>query len=216
MPDIMPRLRAHSLGILHEDKIINTLLWMKNQGLAASSIETASQKLNQIGRHADLTKPNDVKTYIANLNVTNATKQKLVDLYDYFCKAHGIAWQRPKYKYERKIPLIPTTENINKIISASSKKYATIFRILAETGIEGRELTTTNRNDIDAEQGIINVQGCKGHNSRSIKLKPETADMLRAYLHTYTAERPFPDSIMMGEQWRKIRNRLAEKLNEPR
>lgn len=39
--------------------------------------------------------------------------------------------------------------------------------------------------------------------------------MLRAYLHTYTAEKPFSDSTMMGEQWRKIRNRLAEKLNEP-
>jgi integrase len=147
--------------------------------------------------------------------VCNATKQKLADIYDYFCKTHNIKWERPNYKYERKIPLIPTTESINKIICASSRKYATIFRILEETGIEGRELATTKRTDIDAEQGVINVQGCKGHNSRSIKLKPETADMLRAYLHTYTAEEPFPDSIMMGEQWRKIRNRLAEKLNEP-
>jgi site-specific recombinase XerD len=39
--------------------------------------------------------------------------------------------------------------------------------------------------------------------------------MLRAYLHTYTSEKPFPASLMMGEQWRKIRNRLAQKLNEP-
>jgi integrase len=191
------------------------LFWMKNKGLSENTIETASHKLNQIARYADLMNTEEVKTYIANTNVCNGTKQKLVDIYEYFAKTHKITWERPNYKYERKIPLIPTTENINKIISASSRKYATIFRILEETGIESRELATTERTDIDAEQGIINVQGCKGHNSRSIKLKPATADMLRAYLHTYTEEKPFPDSIIMGEQWRKIRNRLATKLNEP-
>jgi integrase len=215
MPDTMTRLRAHTTGTKYEGEIINTLLWMKNSGLAENTIETASHKLNQIGRHADLMNPEEVKTYIANTTVCNGTKQKLADIYNYFCKTHAITWQRPNYKYERKIPLIPTTENINKVISASSRKYATIFRILEETGIEGRELATTQRSHIDADQGIINVQGCKGHNSRSIKLKPETADMLRTYLHTYTSEKPFPDSLMMGEMWRNIRNRLADKLNEP-
>jgi integrase len=213
--DLMTRLRAHTTGNRYEGEIISTLFWMKNKGLSENTIETASHKLNQIARYADLMNTEEVKTYIANTNVCNGTKQKLVDIYEYFAKTHKITWERPNYKYERKIPLIPTTENINKIISASSRKYATIFRILEETGIESRELATTKRTDIDAEQGIINVQGCKGHNSRSIKLKPATADMLRAYLHTYTEEKPFPDSIIMGEQWRKIRNRLATKLNEP-
>jgi integrase len=111
--------------------------------------------------------------------------------------------------------LIPTTENIHKIISAASPKYATIFKILEETGLEGQELATTNRRDMDAQQGIINAQGCKGHNSRSLKLKPETADLLRAYLHNYQSEKPFPESIRISEMWRKTRNRLAEKLNDP-
>jgi integrase len=135
--------------------------------------------------------------------------------YNYYCTINQIEWKRPKYRYERKIPLIPTTDNINKIIAASSKKYATIFRILAETGIEGRELTTTRRKDIDAEQGIINVQGCKMHASRSIKLTPTTADLLRQYLHTYTDDYPFPDSHWMSEIWIRTRNELAKKLNEP-
>ena len=78
-----------------------------------------------------------------------------------------------------------------------------IFTILKETGVEGRELATTTRNDIDAEQGIINVQGCKGHNSRSLKLKPKTADMLKAYLDIHKGEKPFPQSKRTGEMWRK-------------
>ena len=214
-PDTLTRLRAHTEGIRHEGLIINTLLKMKNSALAENTIKTASHKLNQLSRNADLLNPLEIQTYIANSNVTNATKQKLVNNYDYFCKTNQITWKKPKYKWERKVPLIPTTENIHKIISATSTKYATIFKILEETGLETQELATTNRRDMDAQQGIINVQGCKGHNSRSLKLKPETADLLRAYLYKYTADKPFPKSIRMGEMWRRTRNRLAEKLNEP-
>jgi integrase len=198
-PDSLTRLRAHTQGILHEDRIINTLLQMKNSGLSEATLATASQKLNQLGKHADLQNPQEILTYIANSTVSNATKQKLANDYNYYCITNQINWKKPTYRWERKIPLIPTTENIYKIISASCKKYATIFTILEETGLEGKELETTTRRDIDAEQGIINVQGCKGHNSRSLKLKQQTAEMLRAYLHKYAGEHPFPKSIRMGE-----------------
>ena len=113
------------------------------------------------------------------------------------------------------MPLIPTTENIDKIISASSMKYATIFTILKETGLEGMELATMHRNHIDAERGIINATGCKGHNSRSFKLKQATADLLRTYLAKYQTKYPFPRSKIMGQMWREFRDRLANKLNNP-
>jgi hypothetical protein len=41
-----------------------------------------------------------------------------VDCYQNFCKVNGLTFEKPRYKYERKIPLIPTTENIYKVISA--------------------------------------------------------------------------------------------------
>jgi hypothetical protein len=48
---------------------------------------------------------------------------------------------------------------VNKIISASTRKYATIFTILTKTGFEGKDLERPSRDDINAEQGgIINVQ----------------------------------------------------------
>ena len=77
------------------------------------------------------------------------------------------------------------------------------------------ELATMKRNHVDTEQGIINAEGCKGHNSRSFKLKPQTADTRKTYLHKYTTDRPFPSSRSMGEVWRRMRNRLAKKLNQP-
>jgi integrase len=188
---------------------------MKNNGLSDNTLKTVSHKLNQIAKTANLLDLEEVKTYIASAKICGASKQKLANSYDYFAQANGIKWEKPKYKWERKIPLIPTTENVHKIISACSKKYATLYTILEETGLETQELATTNRADIDAERGIINAQGCKGHNSRSFKLCPKTADMLRAYLHEHTGQKPFPIPRAMGEAWRETRNALADKLNEP-
>jgi len=214
-PDMITRRRAQTTNILRGEKIINTLLALKLSGKHDNTILTVSQKLNQIARHADLLNPQDVMTYISNLKAVNVTKLKMCNCYEYFCKNNGIPYKKPKYAIVETIPIIPTTANVTKIISASTRRYATIFTILEETGLEGQELATTNRKDIDAEQGIINAQGCKGHNSRSFKLKPKTADLLRIYLHRYTAEKPFPHPKRMGEIWRKTRNRLANKLNEP-
>jgi len=44
-PNNLTRLRAHTKGILHEDRIINTLLQRKNSGLLEDTLATASQKL---------------------------------------------------------------------------------------------------------------------------------------------------------------------------
>jgi integrase len=210
--DMVTRPRAL---LRHEDKIINTLLWMKKRGRSENTLYSVSQKLRHLTKHADLMKPETVLNFIANKDVSNSTKTKLVSDYKNFCTFNGLTFEVPKYRFERKLPLIPTTENIYKVISASSWKYSVMFTILEQTGIETRELATTKRSDIDAEKGIINVQGCKGHNSRSIKLKPQTADLLRAYLHKYDKEYPFPKAKRMCEMWARFRNRVSAKLNNP-
>jgi len=188
---------------------------MKKKGKSENNLQTTSYKLRQIAQHVDLMNPDAVLTFIADHKVTNATRTKLEKCYKYFATYNNISYERPRYPYEPKVPLIPTTENIYKIISASSWKYSIIFTILEQTGVETQELATTKRSDIDAERGIINVQGCKRHSSRSIRLKPRTADLLRAYLDKYDKEYPFPKPKRISEMWRRFRNRLAHKLNNP-
>src|SRR4030065_975193 len=39
--------------------------------------------------------------------------------------------------------------------------------------------------------------------------------MLREYLAEFTQDKPFQSSRSMGEIWRRTRNRLAKKLNQP-
>ena len=188
----------------------------KKNGKAENTIRSVSTSLRKLNANTDLHNPEEVKLYIANLKLRNNTKQRLVASYNYFCQTNQIQWNRPKYyKWDRITPIIPTTENIYKIISGATKKYATIFTILAETGLEAHELATMQRKDIDATQGIITARGCKGHNSRPFKLKQQTAEMLRKYLAEFTSENPFPSSHSMGEIWIRTRTKLAEMLNQP-
>jgi hypothetical protein len=46
--------------------------------------------------------PTNVLDFIANHKSCGATKQKLVDCYQNFCKVNGLTFEKPRYKYERK------------------------------------------------------------------------------------------------------------------
>jgi len=205
----------------HTELIVNTLLTLKNNGKAENTLKSVNKVLTRMSRYTDLTNPEDVKTYIANAKkensepLTNSSKSKLVFCYDCLCKANGLTWNAPHYKWEQKTPIIPTKENVTKIISASTRRYATIFTILAETGLEGEELHGIHRKDIDTERGIITVEGHKGHASGTYKLKPHTTEMLREYLAKNPQDHPFPRPKIMGQTWLKTRNRLADNLKQP-
>jgi integrase len=188
---------------------------MKSSGLCEATLRGVSFSLKYLAKNVDLSEPENVKLFISNMPQKNSYKRNVTNAYNYVVILNGMNWQKPRYKVEHKIPLIPTTANVNKIISASTKKYATIFTILAETGLEAHELATVTRDDIDIENGILNAQGCKGHAPRSFKLKQATKGMLSEYLHNYKGEKPFPASCHMSHIWTRTRNKLADMLQKP-
>jgi integrase len=201
--------------------IINTLLFLKNNAKFKNTLNSVNKVLTRMSKFTDLSNPDCVKTYIANAktkdgkrDLSNSTKSKYVYCYDCLIKAHGLTWNAPNYKWEQKAPIIPTKENVTKIISASTRRYATIFTILAETGLEGEELHGIRRKDIDTERGIIAVEGHKGHASGTYKLKPHTTEMLREYLAKNPQDHPFPRPKIMGQIWLRTRNRLADDLKQ--
>ena len=215
---IRTRLRAHQIGLrCSEDikgKIIITLIKLHNQGLDKKTLRNIDFQLRHLGNNADLNNPELVREYIARKNCANSQKMNLVKAYNYYALVNGIEWIKPKYRYERKLPKIPTTEQVNKIIASASPRYATILKILAETGVMPFELSRISLRDIDTERGVIQVQGHKGHNSRVFKLKSDTLAMLQTYLARNHGDYPFPSSEWICKCYREHRNRLAEKLND--
>ena len=94
---------------------------------------------------------------MANKKCDVSYKASLAKAYNYYAVVNGIQWIKPKYKPERKMPRIPTTEAINKVISRASKEYATIFKILMETGVMPYELSSVTLRDMDCARAIFTV-----------------------------------------------------------
>jgi integrase len=177
--------------------------------------------LKQLGRHTDLFYPEAVKQFIANAKTEKgepfelSTKNFYAYSYDQFCKTQNITWKKPYFIYTPKVPLIPSTENVNKILNCASTRYTTIFTLLIETGAEAQELHRVKQTDIDKEKGIISITGIKRHDSGTYKLKERTAEMLRIYLSKNTETYPFPVSKIMGQVWVETRKRASIKLCYP-
>jgi len=214
---IHARLRAQSIGLRSsiEAKILNTLIKLRAQGLSEGTLRNISFNLKHLAKHSDLDDPESVKMYIARKQCANSQKANLVKAYNYYAIVNGLEWIKPKYRFERKIPKIPSKEQIEKLISSASPRYATILRILAETGIMPHELSKISRKDIDLEKGLLYVRGYKGHSSRVFKLSSETVKMLSIYLSKNDKMYPFPKSEWICKCYREHRNRLAEKLQDP-
>jgi len=175
-------------------KIVETLLWLHRNGYAESAIRPIGRRLRHMAKHSDLDNPRDVKRFIAAKNVKNSYKNNLCDAYGYYLRVHGVSWTKPRYKPEERLPRVPTTEAIQKVIARASRKYATIFSTLRDTGMMPVELERTSLRDIDLERGVINAVGCKGHKPRALTLKPSTIAMLKRYLSENPNDYPFPTS----------------------
>ena len=206
----------------YNDRIIKTLNKMLESGNKKSTRRSAFYCLRKLNRETDLMNPEAVKRRINTLKKENGedasdpTKQKFVNSYNYFAIYNGLTWEKIVYKYNSKVPITPTKEQAEAIISsAPTINSATIFRILLETGFEGEELHGTTEKDIDTEQGIITVAGHKQHNGRNYRLKPSTTEMLRTYIHKHNRLHPFPRPQVMGESWRKARAKASVKLSRP-
>jgi integrase len=209
---IRARRRAQTTGLRRKNEIINTLLKLKGSGLEEGTLRNISYCLTKLDRLADLNEPESTKLAIAGLTVENSYKTNLSKAYNYYTIVNEIKWTHGTYPYERKLPNIPTKENILKIIS-HAKKYAPIFKTLMETGLMPYELSRVDLfKDVDYEKQILNARGYKGHASRIFKLTAETTAMLKTYTAKYEK---FPASEWMSKLWRQHRNAVSKKLAEP-
>jgi integrase len=206
----------HVQRSIFEGKVLNTLFKLRSLGKTESTLRFVSDRLKYLSRFVDLDDPESVNIFIANKKCSEAYKETFVKAYSYYAKFNNIPYVKPSFHVERKLPKIPTREQIEKIIANSSRKYATIFKILLETGIMPYELSRVKLEDIDIEKGVITVRGFKGHTSRIFKLKDETVAMLKEYLKRYgSSKQLFPSSLYMCKMWRKFKKKTAIKLQDP-
>jgi hypothetical protein len=198
----------------YKEQIDKTIAKATVEGKAKNTIINFRHRLKQLDHICNLMNPNDVKQAIGYSKLSNSSKYSYALAYEWFCKANGLTWQKPRYKWNLPTPIMPTTKQVERIISASTPKFATIYKLMVETGVEGEELHKTHRNQYDTTQGIISIKGLKGHDSANYKLKPELTQLMNEYMAKYPNDFPFPQPKVMSDMWRRARNKATQIHND--
>jgi integrase len=166
-----------------------------------------------------LDNPENVKVFIASKQCSNGFKESLIEAYAIYCKANNISWNKPFYERYDRQPKIPSEEKLNMIIANSSKRLALILSIIKDLGLRPIEVTWLKVKDIDLDSGMVTITSAKYCVGRTLKLKSNTLAMLKNYIILKTLnvnDRLFPvKSSSISESYRIVRNRLANKLNDP-
>ena len=199
--------------------IINLMIWMKKEAYEETTIKATAKRLKYLQKNCPLNNPEIIKTFIANKKCSNAFKECLIETYDIYMRAIGQTWGKPVYKRYDKLPKIPTEEKIDMLIANAPPQMALIMSMSKDMGTRPVELTWLKVLDINLQNGIVNITGAKHTVGRIGKLKPQTLEMLKHFILKRnlnindTIFRILSDSIC--EQYRRYRNKLAEKLQDP-
>jgi len=173
--------------------------------------------LKRLQRDTVLSDPEKVERWAFDLQISNKTRSIFFDAYNNYCLANEIKWHKPILKLESYPVRARTEERINLIISAATKKYATIFQI-SKHGLRPDEISKITLRDLDLERGELSVKTSKLGLERTLKLQPETKNILRDYVHRYRIQgvnqKLFAESKMLKEKWRFYRIKAYDKLKD--
>jgi integrase len=192
---------------------------MKNQARSDYTIENTSKFVSFLNKHADLNKPEEVKTFIASLKTSTSYKRNLCIAYNKFVQYYQLTWEIPHYKPEAKHIKIPTKEKLEMLISASGRTLATRLMISMECGLRPIELCNLKVKDVDLEQRIIYPTTAKHGSARALKISNKLQMMLQNHIirnNLNPNDKLFKgDTENYGKFYRIVRNRLAKKLQDP-
>jgi len=208
--------QASELSI-SKSKIIEFAWWMKKEGFAEATITRRARILTTLTRRgADLLDPESVKGTIAKQQTWNLkTKEIAVEAYACFLKMVGGKWDPPIYKPVRKLPFIPTEQEIDSLIAGCNRKTSAFLQLLKETGMRCGEAWMLKLIDVDFENRLVKVTPEKCGDPRALKMSSKLVAMLNAL--PKTQPEVFKGSLRhFARSFRRQRLKVANKLQNQR
>jgi integrase len=217
-------------------KIEEVKLHLEAKGKSLNTLDGFERHIKQLAQRANLDIPQDVELAIAryklidrntwkpsNQPASNTYKQKLCDMYNHYCKFYKIPWEMPKYTPEERGIQPPSDEKCLMLIAASKGSLSLKIDISTQTGlrpIEVQGYKGLKVKDIHFDQKTITALSVKKCNARPpMKITEELAARLKTYItkNNLQAEDFLfkGNERRYGEKYRRLRNRLAKKLNDP-
>ena len=197
---------------------ILSFLWkLKKDGRSKETIRTYGWALNKLLEYgADLQDPESVKEALTKMKMENASKDIIVTAYSSFLKANDKTWHPPKYKRVRKLPFIPTEQEIDTLIAGCGKVTAAALQIAKETGMRIGEILRLKWTDIDVERKLIVFNEPEKHgNPRIFRISDKLLKMINSLPRK--GERVFNGSRQsLVYCLNNTKKRLARKLGNPR
>ncbi len=240
---IRPELRAQPNNkSLHEPdiqtllRIEQLLLYLEGKGRRPNTVLAYQKNLYALAIRGDLNNPVSVEMAIARYkcidpltrkltdrSASQNYKSKLCDCYATYCKLFSLVWEKPIYQPQPTSIQPPTQEQIEMLISSAKGALSLKIQISMETGLRPIEVQGEiglKAKDVHPEQNTITSISVKGCNPRPpIRISPELLTRLTTYIQTHHKE---PNDILFtglakgyGESYRRARNRLSRKLNDP-
>jgi integrase len=190
---------------------------LKRDGYSSDTIRQCSHYLRLFEKKGvNILHPEEVKTFIAEQKWQTHSKATAVTIYGIFAKYMHLQWTPPRYKYNQKIPFIPTEKEIDDLIAGSGKKTSLLLRMLKETGARLTEALRIKWIDVDLARGTVTINNPEKNSlPRILKISPTFIGMLNALPREsdYVLNR---SRNTVESNYQMTRNRLAKKLENPR
>jgi len=200
-------------------KLLEYAWYLRKQGKRNGTIKTYMSCLSALmSQGANLLDPESVKETLALTEKWNNTsKNTMATIYERFLKFNGLTWEKPKYAGSRRLPFIPTEQELDELIAASPKKLSTLLQLLKETGARVGEALSLRWTDINEQAQTITINSPeKNSNSGIFKVSSKLIGMLNSL--PKKSERVFhkanPNSAQLCLS--RVKRKIVFKLQNPR
>jgi len=125
-------------------------------------------------------------------------------------------------RYRRHPPRLYREEDIPRLLEAAhtlpspkglrSRTYATLFGLLAVTGLRSSEVVALNDGDLDWREATLHIRRTKFGKSRLVPLHASTMDALTSYqaIRNRVVPHRRPDALFISERGVRITQNIAE------
>ncbi len=196
-------------------KIVEYSFWMLKQGYSEHTIHGRTHLMKRLAKLGDIFNPENMKETIAKQSWSQGRKQNAVDAYTGFLQMQGLTWDPPTFNRIRKLPFIPTENEVDQLIGGCNKRMATFLQLLKETGARCGEACKLRWTDLDTENPSVRVTPEKGSNPRILKISPKLTSMLNALPKNYQTLFPINTDVLR-KSYQRQRRLIAYKMQNPR
>jgi integrase/transposase-like protein len=203
-----------------KSKLFDYTWRMQKDAYSPATIRTNCGSLRALlARHANLMEPESVKEALAKEEKWSPNRRRnVITAYTLFLKFNGMTWEPPRCNITRKIPFIPTEQEIDELIAGIPPTVATFVQLLKETAMRSGEGKSLRWIDVDFQRRIITL------NTPEKGSLPRIFNNLSSKLLSMLNALPRTSSQLFGEStinslkatFVRARRRLAFKLQNPR